>query len=114
MIRKWFGHDHSPQRFAPEVNRFAQAALSPFLNFCRPCLFATEYRNNQGRIGRKYLAEHVMTPYAKLRSQADAEHLLKPGVHFALRDAMATADLDVVRRVQDERREPLEGFLARS
>ena len=100
VIRKWFGHDHIPQRFAPEVNRFAQATLSPFLNFHRPCLFATEYRDNQGRIRRKYLAEHVMTPYAKLRSLADAEHLLKPGVHFALLDAMATAetDLEAVRR----------------
>ena len=107
VIRKWFGHDHIPQRFAPEVNRFAQATLSPFLNFHRPCLFATEYRDNQGRIRRKYLAEHVMTPYAKLRSLADAEHFLKPGVHFALLDAMATAetDLEAVRRVQAERRE---------
>ena len=107
VIRKWFGHDHIPQRFAPEVNRFAQATLSPFLNFHRPCLFATEYRDNQGRIRRKYLAEHVMTPYAKLRSLADAEHLLKPGVRFALLDAMATAetDLEAVRRVQAERRE---------
>ena len=48
-----------------------------------------------------------MTPYAKLRSLADAEHLLKLGVHFALLDAMATAetDLEAVRRVQAERRE---------
>ena len=58
-------------------------------------------------IRRKYLAEHVMTPYAKLRGLADAEHLLKPGVRFALLDAMATAetDLEAVRRVQAERRE---------
>ena len=107
VVRKWFGHDHIPQRFAPEVNRFAQDTLSPFLNFHRPCLFATEYRDNQGRIRRKYLAEHVMTPYAKLRSLADAEHFLKPGVRFALLDAMATAetDLEAVRRVQAERRE---------
>ena len=107
VIRRWFGHDHIPQRFAPEVNRFAQATLSPFLNFHRPCLFATEYRDGQGRIRRKYLAEHVMTPYAKLRALADAEYLLKPGVRFALLDAMAAAetDLEAVRRVQAERRE---------
>ena len=29
VIRNWFDHDHVPQRFAPEVSRFAQAALSP-------------------------------------------------------------------------------------
>ena len=81
----------------------------PFLNVHRPCLFATEYRDNQGRIRRKYLAEHVMTPYAKLRSLADAEHLLKPGVRFALLDAMATAetDLEAVRRVQARAARPV-------
>ena len=36
VVRRWFGHDHIPQRFAPEVNRFAQGTLSPFLNFHRP------------------------------------------------------------------------------
>ena len=40
VVRKWFGHDHIPQRFADDVNRFAQDTLSPFLNFHRPCLFA--------------------------------------------------------------------------
>ena len=29
---------------------FAQGTLSPFLNFHRPCLFATEYRDGSGRI----------------------------------------------------------------
>ena len=107
VVRKWFGHDHIPQRFAPEVNRFAQAILSPFLNFHRPCLFATEYRDASGRVRRKYLARDVMTPYAKLRSLPGAEGLLKPGVDFALLDAAAAAetDLEAARRVQAERRE---------
>ena len=52
VVRRWFGHDHIPQRFAPEVNRFAQGTLSPFLNFHRPCLLATEYRDAAGR-GRR-------------------------------------------------------------
>ena len=107
MVRKWFGHDHIPQRFAPEVNRFAQGTLSPFLNFHRPCLFATEYRDDNGRVRRKYLAGDVMTPYDRLRSLPDAERFLKPGVDFALLDAVATAetDLEAARRVQAERRE---------
>ena len=112
MVRKWFGHDHIPQRFAPEVNptvrsAFAQATLSPFLNFHRPCLFATEYRDADGRVRRKYLAADVMTPYAKLRSLPGATRFLKPGVDFALLDAAAAAetDLEAARRVQAERRE---------
>ena len=49
VVRKWFGHDHIPQRFANAVNRFALVTLSPFLNFHRPCLFATEYRDDKGK-----------------------------------------------------------------
>ena len=78
VVRKWLGHDHIPQRFAGDVNRFAQATLSPFLNFHRPCLFATEHRDGNGRIRRKHLAADVMTPYARLRSLPDAEGFLKP------------------------------------
>ena len=106
VVRKWFGHEHIPQRCAEDVNRFAQATLSPFLNFHRPCLFATEYRAD-GKVKRKYLAEDVMTPYAKLRSLDDAESCLKPGVSFALLDAVATAetDLEAARRVCAEQRE---------
>ena len=107
VVRKWFGHDHIPRRFAPEVNRFAQGTLSPFLNYHRPCLFASEYRDDNGRIRRKYLAGNVMTPYDRLRSMPDAERFLKPGIGFALLDAVATAetDLEAARRVQAERRE---------
>ena len=107
VIRRWFGHDHIPQRFAPEVSRFAQATLSPFLNFHRPCLFATEYRDANGKIRRKYLAADVMTPYARLRSLPGANRFLKPGIDFALLDAVAAAetDLEAARRVQAERRE---------
>jgi len=68
VVRKYFGHDHIPQRFAEIVNRFAMGALSPFLDFHRPCLFATEYVNAEGKTRRKYLAADVMTPYAKWRS----------------------------------------------
>ena len=40
--RRFLGHDHIPQRFAPLVDTFAQEHLSPYLNHHRPCLFATE------------------------------------------------------------------------
>ena len=106
VVRRWFGHDHIPRRFADDVNRFAQGTLSPFLNFHRPCLFATEYRDAADRIRRKYLARDVATPYARFRSLPGAEGHLKPGVDFELLDAAAAAetDLEAARRVQAERR----------
>ena len=106
VVRRWFGHDHIPQRFAADVNRFAHGILSPFLNFHRPCLFATEYRDAAGRVRRKYLARDVRTPYARFRALPDAAQHLKPGIDFALLDAAAAAetDLEAARRVQTARR----------
>ena len=94
------------KRFADDVNRFAHGVLSPFLNFHRPCLFATEYRDAAGKVRRKYLARDVATPYARFRSLPNAVQHLKPGIDFALLDAAAAAetDLEAARRVQAARR----------
>ncbi len=107
VVRKWFGHDHIPQRFAGIVNQFALRELSPFLNFHRPCLFATEYRDNGGRVRRKYRREDVATPYEKLKSLPDAQCHLNDGASFDELDriAYAVSDLDAVRRVNDARRD---------
>ena len=107
VVRKWFGHDHIPQRFAGAVNEFALRELSPFLNFHRPCLFGTEYRDDRGRVRRKYRRADVMTPYAKLKSLPGAGDCLRDGATFAELDrtALAVSDLDAVRRVNDARRD---------
>ena len=95
VVRRWFGHDHIPQRFADDVNRFAHGVLSPFLNFHRPCLFATEYRDAAGRVRRKYLARDVRTPYAAFRALPDPERHLKPGAAFDVLDAAAATETDL-------------------
>ncbi len=80
VVRKWFGHDHIPQRFAEAVNEFALRELPPFPDFHRSCLFATEYRDDRGRVRRKYRWADVMIPYAKLESLPGARGCLKDGV----------------------------------
>ena len=68
VVRRFLGHDHIPQRFAPLVDAFAQEHLSPYLNHHRPCLFATEREGANGRVRpRVYRAADVQTPYAELR-----------------------------------------------
>ena len=106
VIRKWFGHDHIPQHFAPVVNRFAHNVLSPFLNYHRPCLFATEYRNDKGKVRRRYHARDVRTPYEKFRSLPNAEQYLKPGQSFVLLDANANAmsGFEAAQQLQKELR----------
>ena len=107
VVRRWLGHDHIPQRFADIVNTFAQRELSPFPDFHRPCLFATEYRDGRGKVRRRYRRRDVATPYEKLKSLPDAPGHLRDGVSFDRLDRVAHAmsDLDAVRRVNDARRE---------
>ena len=105
VVRRFLGHDHIPQRFAPLVDAFAQEQLSPYLNYHRPCLFATERVGANGRVRRVYRAADVQTPYDKLRSLPDAEECLRPGISFAELDAQAHAlsDLQAVRALNAER-----------
>ena len=107
VVRKWLGHDHIPQRFAPQVNAFARDVLSPYLNYHHPCLFATEVRDAKGKVRRRYRRQDVTTPYEKLKSLPNAERFLKPGVTFAGLDQVACAmsDLEANRhanRARDE------------
>ncbi len=54
VIRRHFGYRHIPKLFAREVNAFARDTLSPFLDFHRPCLFATDVVDPKGRIRKRY------------------------------------------------------------
>ena len=68
VVRKLFGYGHIPQRHAVRFNTFCFEYLNPFLNFHRPCLFATDKPDPKkpGRIKRVYRAKDAMTPLDKL------------------------------------------------
>ena len=95
VVRKWLGHDHIPQRFARQVNAFARSVLRPYPNHHHPRLFATEVRDGNGKVRRRYRRRDVSTPYKKLKSMPDAERFLKPGVTFAELDKLAYAMSDL-------------------
>ena len=95
VVRRYLGHEHIPRHFAPQVDAFAREHLSPYLNYHRPCLFASEREGANGRIRRVYRARDVRTPYDKLRSLPGARTHLKPGVTFADLDSEAHAISDL-------------------
>ena len=105
VVRRFLGHEHIPQRFAPLIDAFLREHLSPYLNYHRPCLFASERQGANGRIRRVYRPRDVRTPYDKLRSLPNAETHLKPGVTFADLDAEAHAisDLQAARALNTAR-----------
>jgi transposase InsO family protein len=54
VIRKHMGHWHIAQRHAPSINRFYEEHFNAYLNFHRPCGFATVTVDGKGRRSRKY------------------------------------------------------------
>jgi transposase InsO family protein len=97
VVRKLFGYEHIPQRHAGRFNTFCVEYLNPFLNFHRPCLFATDKPDPKkpGRIKRVYRAKDAMTPLDKLASLPEASSFLREGVTLECLHALATALTDV-------------------
>lgn len=97
VVRKIFGYAHIPQRLAARFNTFCREYLNPFLNFHRPCLFATDKPDPKkpGRIKRVYRARDAMTPLDKLASLPEAAKFLREGVTLEDLHALARALTDV-------------------
>ena len=108
VVRKLFGYEHIPQHHAGRFNTFCVEYLNPFLNFHRPCLFATELLDPKkpGRIKRVYRARNVMTPLDKLASLPEVATFLRASVTLedlralahALTDVQAAEELNEARR----------------
>ena len=50
VVRKHMGYSYIPQKYAPKINKFYQEYLNPYLNFHRPCGFATNKPDKKGKI----------------------------------------------------------------
>src|SRR5664279_3195290 len=83
VIRKLIGYGHIPGRHAEQMQKFYTAQMNPYLNYHRPCGFATVTVNARGKRQRRYQLADYTTPYGKLKSLSQAEQYLKPGVGFA-------------------------------
>lgn len=106
-MRRWLGHVHIPQRFAPPVDEFTRCAPSPAVSFHRPCTFAVERVDEKGRVRRTCPHGRVQTPCERLRGLDGAERFPKPDVTFDEIDRVArgAGDLAAMREVNDARAE---------
>jgi DNA-binding MarR family transcriptional regulator len=86
-IRKYMGYWYIPKKFAGSVDDFYQNYFNTYLNYHRPCGFATTTTNNRGKEKKKY--DIYMTPYEKFKSLPNAEQYLKEGITFKLLDKIA-------------------------
>ena len=97
VVRKEFGFAHIPQRHATRFNTYCAEYLNPFLNFHRPCLFATDKLDptTPGRIKKVYRPQDAMTPLDKLASLPEVHTCLREGMTLEHLRALAMALTDV-------------------
>jgi len=105
VIRKWMGYGFIDQKHAPEINKFYFDIFNEYLNFHRPCAFATEIEDRKGKIKKVYKQENYMTPYEKFKSLTNSYSFLKPGITFEKLEEIAKRKTDnqIAEEIQNTR-----------
>lgn len=78
IIRKHIGYMHIPQRHAIVLNEFYKNYLNLYLNYHRPCGFASEKISEKGKMKKVY--DIYRTPYEALLAHPRASEFLKEGI----------------------------------
>lgn len=101
VIRKLIGYGHIASEHAEAIGKFYVRHLNPYLNFHRPCGFATVSLDERGKRRRQYKREDYRTPLEKLKSLPGAEQYLKPGLRLAEleKQALAMSDTEYARKM---------------
>ena len=87
VVRKHMGYIHIPRHYASSINVFDRTHFNPYLNYHRPCGFATTITDAKGKQKKRY--DVYLTPYEKFRSLDNAAQYLKEGITFEKLDAIA-------------------------
>jgi len=87
VVRKHMGYFYINQKYAPEINDFYIKHFNPYLNFHRPCGFASLKIDKKGK--QKKVYTHYLTPYEALKRIVGADKFLKPGITFEKLDKIA-------------------------
>ncbi|WP_321473457.1 hypothetical protein [uncultured Paludibaculum sp.] len=96
--------------WAEEIHDFYREHPNPYLNYHRPCGFATVETNARGKRRRHYRADDYRTPYEKLTAPPKWKQYLKRGITAeSLRElAEAKSDTEAAAQMQEAKTELLE------
>lgn len=102
VVRKQIGYGPIASEHAEKLQRFYTAHLNPYLNFHRPCGYATVTTDRRGKRKRTYRHKDYRTPFEKLLSLPEWDKNLKEGITAAMlqRQAAAQSDTEAARRMQ--------------
>ena len=102
VVRKQIGYGPIGAEHAEALQKFYAAHFNPYLNFHRPCGYATVTINPKGKRKRTYRHKDYRTPYEKLTSMEKWTGYLKEGIteEMLKRQAGAASDTAAAQRMQ--------------
>lgn len=102
VVRKQIGYGAIGAEHAEAWQKFYTAHLNPYLNFHRPCGFATITTNPKGKRKRVYRHQDYRTPYEKLTSLKKWQTYLKSGITEAKlkHESLRLSDTEAARQMQ--------------
>jgi transposase InsO family protein len=102
VIRKHIGYGAIPAEHAEAFQKFYTAHMNSYLNYHRPCGFATIRNLPRGKRQRRYPVEDYRTPYEKLVSLPKWEQYLKLGITAPglQQQAMRMSDTEAAQQMQ--------------
>ena len=105
VVRKHMGYGPIPAPQAQAWQRFYTASFNPYLNYHRPCGFATVEIGERGQRTRHYPLNDYRTPYEKFLSLPNWTQHLKPGITPELLQRRATqiSDTAAAREMQKQK-----------
>ncbi len=92
VISKHMGRVHIPGQHAHTINNFYVHHFNPYVNYHRPCGFATTKQNKKGKEKKVY--DTYLMPYEKFLSLPSVEQYFKPDVTLEQILAQATEKTD--------------------
>ncbi len=100
--RKHMGYEYIAGEHAERIQKFYAAHLNHYLNYHRPCGFATVTMDGRGKRRRVYKTADYATPNEKLKSLPEAKNYLKAGISFEQLDGIANrmSDTECARQMR--------------
>ncbi len=92
VIRKWLGYQFLPSQAVKAIENFYRDWLNRYLNFHRPCAFATLEPDRRGKLRKVY--RQWQTPLEKLLSLPDEQRGLRDGVSIDELEQQAKEESD--------------------
>jgi len=105
VVRKHIGYQWLPPSRADDIAQFYRDWLNPYLNYHRPCAFATVTVDAKGKQKKVYAT--YATPYERLKSLPRGKRTLRRGITLAELERIAKADSDTefARKMQQAKQE---------